>query len=193
MSYSEFINTAIANTLSSEKQGPTYFVRPAGSFVAGQTRDKTDTNGGREIAEWLTKLPGTWVEVTSEVERSGERFGKVRYFQKKVAGLPIEAYEGVLLWGELTPEQRATVRVQTAHHAANAEELVTDQIPLKRATRITIMIGDKENPQEVPGVDEQIVYTWYPGRITPFRKSENLQQQLEDGSLDYYATVKSLA
>ncbi len=191
MSHEAFlVRLAIDTSLRREKQGPTYFVRPAGSFVVGQTRDKTDADGGRKIAEWLTTLD--WEEVTSQVRTAGAGYGAVRYFEAPVPE-GIEAIEGVLLWGELTPEQRATVRVQQAHHEANGEELVTDQIPLKRATKISIMVGDAVDPQvsAVPGLG--VVYTWFPGRVTPFRKAENLQQQLEEGTLDYYATVKSLA
>ncbi len=184
------IDQAIDNTLKSESQGPTYFVRPAGSFVVGQSRDKTDVAGGAQIASWLKNLSG-WKEVTDEVRAMGAGFGQVRYFQTQVpAGYT--AYEGVLLWGELTPAQKATVYVQQAHHAANAEELVTADIPLKQASVISILVGAAGNPHEEAAPGTQIIYTWYPGRITPFLKNENLQEKLDNDTLDYYATVKSL-
>ena len=186
-----FIDQAIENTLHSATQGPTYFVRPAGSFVVGQTRDKSDSVGGDQIATWLRNLTG-WVEVTNQVREMGAGFGQVRYFQAPIPS-QYEAYEGVLLWGELTPAQQRQVFVQQAHHAANAEELVAYDIPLKRANIVSILVGAAGNPHEDPIPGHQIVYTWYPGRITPFRKNENLQQQLDAGTRDFYCTVKSIS
>lgn len=185
-----YVRDGITNTLESPTQGPTYFIRPAGSFVVGQSRDKNDVAGGMEIAEWLMGLEG-WREVTDEVRAMGAGFGKVRYFQTSVPR-GCQAIEGVLLWGEMTPEQQDTVRVQAAHHAANAEELVTDQVPLKRASVISILVGSPGSPHEEPADGNQVIYTWYPGRITPFRKHENLQQSLDNRELDYFSTVKSL-
>jgi hypothetical protein len=190
MENDHFVREAIQNSLDSAKQGPTYFVRPAGSFVVGQSRDKTDAHGGTEIAHWLMSLSG-WREITPEVVEMGASYGRVRYFQTSVPR-GCEAYEGVLLWGEMTPKQQDSVRVQPAHHTANKEEFVTDQVPLKRASVISIMVGSSVDANTVPVSGQQIVYTWYPGRVTPFRKQENLQDLLDRRELDYFTTVKSV-
>lgn len=185
----KMVACAISNTLQAEKYGPTYFIRPAGSFIVGQSRDKSDATGGLGIALWLVTLD--WVEVTDTIRDLGAGYGLVRYFQ---ATLPEDmiAYEGILLWGELTPDQQDSVRVQEAHHTAVKWELVTDQVPLKETKTVSILIGHVADPSQEPHIDTQVVYTWYPGRITPSRRHEDLAKSLAERTLDHYTTVKSL-
>ena len=170
---SDFIRNAI-NNVKAKSGNFLYLVRPAGSFIAGQTRSKTDVEGAEEIAAFLKGL--RWTEVTEETRKKGAGFGKVRYFQAKVpAG--VNAYEAILLWGELTPEEKEQVTVVKAFHqsrdpnAPTRYELVSTLAP-KKARVLHIAIGHMKDPFTEPKKRTATVYTWYPGRITPMVESD---------------------
>jgi hypothetical protein len=170
---SDFVRAAINNVKKVNKTF-LHLVRPAGSHVEGHTRSKTDTAGAEEVAKFLKSL--RWVEVTDAVRAKGAGYGQVRYYRAQVpAG--VAAYESVLLWGELSPGERARVRVEKAFHQ-NAKptdpvryELVSD-IPARRVKEIHIMVGDPNNPMKAPTRRSAFAFTWYPGRITPFVTSD---------------------
>jgi hypothetical protein len=170
---SDFIRNAI-NNVKAKSGNFLYLVRPAGSFIAGQTRSKTDVAGAEEIAAFLKSL--RWTEVTEETRKKGAGFGKVRYFQAKVpAG--VNAYEAILLWGELTPEEKEQVSIAKAFHqsrdpnAPTRYELVSTLAP-KKARLLHIAIGHMKDPFTEPKKRTATVYTWYPGRITPMVESD---------------------
>lgn len=180
------IRQAIELTLARPSQGPTYFIRPAGSYVQGFSRDKTDAAGGEEIAAWLQTL--TWREVTEDVRALGAGFGQVRYFQ---AAPDRPAFEGVRLWGELTPAERQKVRVAESFHRARdgsiRYELVSELAP-KATDVISIAVGNANNPFEPATPENAVVYTWFPGRITPMVE---IQPDSLSSNLSPYATVKA--
>jgi len=170
---SDFIRNAI-NNVKAQSGNFLYLVRPAGSFITGQTRSKTDVAGAEQIAAFLKGL--RWTEVTEETRKKGAGFGKVRYFQAKVpAG--VNAYEAILLWGELTPEEKEQVTVVKAFHqsrdpnAPTRYELVSTLAP-KKARVLHIAIGHMKDPFTEPKKRTATVYTWYPGRITPMVESD---------------------
>jgi hypothetical protein len=147
-----------------------HLVRPAGSRVVGQTRSRTDVKGGEEIAKFLKSL--RWSDVTDETRAKGAGYGQVRYYRARVpAG--VRAYESVLLWGELDPSKRERVRVVEAFHQNMKPtdpvryELVSD-IPEHEVSVIHMAVGDLQNHAKAPTRRSAFVYTWYPGRITPF-------------------------
>ena len=170
---SDFVRAAISNVKKVNKTF-LHLVRPAGSYVEGQTRSKTDTAGAEDVAKFLKSL--RWVEVTDAVRAKGAGYGQVRYYRAQVPP-GVAAYESVLLWGELSPAERERVQVVQAFHQ-NAKptdpvryELVSD-IPARRVKEIHIMVGDPNNPMKAPTRRSAFAFTWYPGRITPFVNSD---------------------
>ena len=170
---SDFIRDAIRN-VKAQQGNYLYLVRPAGSYVTGQTRDKTDVVGAEEIADFLKSL--RWTEVTDETRAMGAGLGKVRYFRAEVPR-GLSAYEAILLWGELSPDERERVRVAKAFHqsrdpnAPTRYELISDIAP-KKARVLHIAIGHPKDPFKEPTKRSSTVYTWFPGRITPVVQSD---------------------
>lgn len=169
--------------------GNTYLIRDAGSFVAGQTRDKTDDVGGADIKAWLSDLD--WTEVTSGVRADGMGYAGCRYF---VATLPddAEAYEAIAEWGSLTPEQRARVVVRRSPHASaktgHTNELISSEVAPTRTHQVALAVGNKHNPSDEPEA-APVVYFWAPGRFTKFTIID--EQMAEDrGLIPSHATVK---
>jgi len=170
---SDFIRDAIRN-VKAQQGNYLYLVRPAGSYVTGQTRDKTDVVGAEEIADFLKSL--RWTEVTDQTRAMGAGFGKVRYFRAEVPR-GLSAYEAILLWGELSPDERERVRVAKAFHqsrdpnAPTRYELISDIAP-RKARVLHIAIGHPKDPFKEPTKRSSTVYTWFPGRITPVVQSD---------------------
>jgi hypothetical protein len=168
---SDFIRDAIRN-VKAKNGNYLYLVRPAGSYIAGQTRDKTDIAGAEQVADFLKSL--RWTEVTDETRAMGAGFGKVRYFRAEVPR-GLSAYEAILLWGELSPAERARVSVVKAFHQPKSGptryELVSDIAP-KKARVLHIAVGHPVDPFTAPTKRASTVYTWFPGRITPVVQSD---------------------
>lgn len=145
-----------------------YVIRDAGSFVVGQTRDKTDDAGGSAIRAWLKTLD--WTEVTDEVREDGMGFSACRYFTAAVPS-DVEAYEAIAEWGLLTPEAQAAVTVRKSPHASgktgHLNELISADISPTRAYRVVMAVGHGENPMFEPAENPKI-YFWAPGRFTKF-------------------------
>lgn len=183
------INAAITNTINDPGQGPQYFVRPAGSFVAGHSRRPGDVQGGLIIANFLRLLK--WHEVTAKAQQMGASFGKVRYFEAPVPWFT-KAYEAVRLWGEMSPQEKATVRIAQSSHSnrdgSPRYELVSPLDPA-RASTITIMVGNGADPFTSPTMTTAVVFTWYPGRLTPMMGPITPDTSLSD--LPDWATVKA--
>jgi hypothetical protein len=91
--------------------------------------------------------------VTDEADRLGVQFGACRYWQ---ATIEETAYEAVALLSELNDRQLRTVRVQRGHHGTI--EHTSAGIKPSVTTTIHLITG--------PAEDGNVVYTWYPGRLT---------------------------
>ncbi len=166
-----------------------YMIRDAGSFVQGQTKDKTDIDGGRAIKNFLAEL--NWQEVTSGVRADGAAFAQCRYF---VATLPdsVEAYEAIAEWSNLTPEQQERVQVRRSPHASgktgHLNELISADIAPTRSTQVVIAIGDATNPH-ADASDNPTVYFWAPGRFTRFTIISD-EMGADKSLIPAHATVK---
>jgi len=154
MSLNYDLSNIVRNTVA--LKGEEHFARPAGSTLAG-----VNSSDGREVIKILLALP--WEEVTEEVARMGASFGKCRYFR---AELPegVIGQERIALLSDLTPDDLARVRVVKGHHGKLEFQLPESAA---RETKVVHMIvGDPTSPTNEVG-ENAIIYTWYPGRITP--------------------------
>jgi len=158
MSVIALILSAVNATLSSK--GADYFRRPRGSFIPSLREA-----GDEGVATSGFLLTQKWVEVTEEVRGMGAAFGQCRYFRAEI-GVP--AHEAACLVSELTPEELAEVRLRPGHHGG--VELVAETLPLRSTNVVHLIVGHKDGPS-LPVYDDDaegaVVYTWYPGRITP--------------------------
>ena len=142
----ELVISAI--TAAATSIGTDHFKRDSGSHIPNISED-----GGTAIGFLLEQ---EWVEVTDEARDMGVAFGNCQYFRAPVpAG--ITAYEGIALAGDLDEEELKTVRVRKGAHGAL--EMVADGIEPKLTDVLHIVVGDHE--------EKRVVYTWYPGRLTP--------------------------
>jgi hypothetical protein len=186
---SALVKAAVDNTLASPQKGPGYFIRSAGSYVKGHPRDVRDPNSGHAIAQWLKGL--RWQENTDQVRADGAGFGSVRYFHASVPRGDI-AYEAVCLWKDLPEELRRTVRVVEAQHKNHdgtpRYELVTTAIRPQETGVIAILVGAPGNPRTEPDVNNAVIYTWFPGSVTP--SVVITPHQLAEGTIPDMATVK---
>ena len=166
-----------------------YVIRDVGSYVLGQTRDKTDLAGGAAVKEFLAGLD--WQEVTSGVRADGMGFSACRYF---VATLPegVEAYEAIAEWGSLSAEEQAAVTVRRSPHASgktdHLNELVAAGIAPVRATQVSMVVGHAEDPNSDPSL-LPTVYFWAPGRFTKFTVISDEMAE-NKGLVPAHATVK---
>ncbi len=152
------LNLAIAlcNTLAAKGSG--HFARPAGSSLTG-----IDTNNGEAVYAFLLGLVGAFEEVTDAAKASGAAWGGCRYFRAKLPEAVV-GMEGIALLSELDDADLARVRIVKGHHGG-----LELQLPgaAKRETNIAHMIvGDPTDGRWPPGHDA-VVFTWYPGRLTP--------------------------
>ena len=182
----QLILAAIQNALASPDQGPAYFARPHGSYIVGlrkigQSYDaKTE---GRAAAEWLMQIAaaGAFQEVTDEAAKMGVTFGKCRYFcastNAVAADFDQRAKEAITLLSDLQKEQYGQVHVRAGNHGE--PELVSDSLPVRTTDVLHVVVGNGENPQEAPNASTATVFTWYPGRLTPFVKLANATVKLQ--------------
>ena len=156
MSLNYDLSNIVRNTVG--LKGEEHFARPAGSTLAG-----VNSSDGREVIEKiLLALP--WEEVTEEVARMGASFGKCRYFR---AELPegVIGQERIALLSELTPDDLARVRVVKGHHGKLEFQL--PESATRAAKVVHMIVGDAISPTNEVALSSAIIYTWYPGRITP--------------------------
>ena len=147
---------ALCNTLAAKGAG--HFARPAGSNLTG-----IDTGNGEAVYAFLLGLTAKFEEVTDAAKASGAAWGGCRYFR---ATLPegVLGLERIALLSELDDADLARVRVVKGHHGG-----LELQLPggIARETDLVHMIvGDPTDGRWPPGHDA-VVYTWYPGRLTP--------------------------
>jgi hypothetical protein len=121
-----------------------HFDRPAGSGVDGWDAG--------DITVWLRNTDMT--DVTANIDNDCTT-PECRYYRFP---LPQDATQAICLVEDLTDEQLDTVRLRRGHHGN--VELVS---PVVVATPVDfghVIVGPHEG--------EQVVWTWYPGRVTPY-------------------------
>jgi hypothetical protein len=62
--------------------------------------------------------------------------------------------------------EKMKVKVVAAHHGKGFE-LQSDSLAPRRTGVITIMVGDGKDPFKDPNPTTGVIFTWYPGRVTP--------------------------
>jgi len=124
--------------------GIDHFRRPAGSEIEGV--------GPADIVAHL--LEAELTDVTEETPDDCKGPG-CTYFRFQ---LPRPGVQAIALLEELSDEELATVRVQKGHHGN--VEFVSDAIEPTSVDFGHIIVGPHEG--------NQVVYTWFPGKITPF-------------------------
>ena len=149
---------------SIEAKGLGHFARPAGSTLTG-----IDASDGGAVTSFLRRrsyyFPGElgWEDVTEEVKAAGAAFGRCRYYRAHLFG-EVKGLERIALLSELAEEDLANVRVVKGHHGGF--ELQLPGGASRETDVVHIILGNPEDPALEPG-DWSVVYTWYPGRVTP--------------------------
>ena len=151
------LNIARLVAATAKIKGEKHFARPAGSTLSGV--DSSDS--GEVVEKIILALP--WEEVTDEVAKVGAAFGKCRYFR---AELPegVVGQERIALLSELSPDDVARVRVVKGNHGFL--QFVLPEEAARDTKVVHMIVGHPEDPKKAPGRGA-IIYTWYPGRITP--------------------------
>lgn len=157
-----WVAAAIGRTVGAKGLG--HFARPAGSTLTG-----LDVSDGEAVVGFLRLrsyyYPGElgWEDVTAEVQRAGSAFGRCRYYRAHLFG-EVKGLERVALLSELAEEDLGRVRVVQGHHGGF--ELQLPGGASRETDVVHIILGNPDDPDLEPG-DWSVVYTWYPGRITP--------------------------
>lgn len=158
----ELIHKALLNTTAR------YLIRDQGSYVEGQTRDKTDQVGGDLVRLWLSDLP--WKEVTSWIKEKGQSYGQCRYFEAELPS-DVRAFEAVRRWADLSPAEQAEVEITVSGHASDINghkyDLLTKKIAPVQVGFVTLSIGNATKPDADPSEDPT-VYAWVPGHLGAF-------------------------
>lgn len=190
----KFVAQAVINTLKAEGQGSAYFGRKNGSHAL--SRDGVRQTG-EQSADMLLGIAdaGGFLEVTGRANAIGASFGQCRYF---LAAIPegITAFEGVLQVKDLLTSEIADLqRVVSGHQddGPTRYELVSATAPVRKVGMLHVIVGNPANPFEDPTEESAVVYSWYPGRLTPECRfgSELLEMTPEQILADFpEATVK---
>jgi len=157
-----WVRAAIGRTV--EAKGVGHFARPAGSTLTG-----LDASDGEAVIDFLRARSYHnsgelgWEDVTHEAQRAGSAFGRCRYYRAHLFG-EVKGLERVALLSELSEEDLPNVRVVKGHHGGL--ELQLPGGAARPTDVLHIILGNPEDPALEPG-DFSVVYTWYPGRITP--------------------------
>lgn len=182
MNKNELINNALRNASAS------YLVRDTGSYVEGQTRDRSDVAGGEQVREFL--LSQTWEEVTEDARKNGTSYGQCRYFTAALDE-SVQAFEAVRTWGSLSPQEREEVVIVVSGHASDVNghkyELHARNICPVRKTFLTLCVGNADGPERDPS-ENATVYAWVPGSLgffTPVTK-----EMVEGGNFPPSTMVK---
>ena len=165
----EALNTPSKETGNTQVISASHFVRPTGSWVTGLNRNTM--MGGDDTVSFLRSLD--WENVTEEIRESGSGFGKCRYYRAYIPeNSPHQGYEAITCLKYVPREEAHKLQFVPAHHqdpnnlsGETTYEIQGDISPLKTNV-VHLIIGNLSNPHDVPG-DNPVVYTWYPGRITP--------------------------
>ena len=124
---------------------------------------------GDAVAAFLRRrsyyYPGElgWEDVTAEVKAAGSAFGRCRYYRAHLFG-EVKGLERIALLSELAEEDLANVRVVKGHHGGL--ELQLPGGASRETDVIHVILGNPEDAALEPG-PFSLVYTWYPGRVTP--------------------------
>ena len=127
-----------------EMLGIDHFRRPAGSEIEGV--------GPADIVAHLMEAELTDVTEETPDDCKGDGCTYFRFV------LPRPGVQAIALLEELSEEELATVRVQKGHHGN--VEFVSDVIEPTSVDFGHVVVG--------PHKGEQVIYTWFPGKITPF-------------------------
>ena len=157
-----WVAAAIGRTI--EAKGVGHFSRPAGSTLTG-----LDVSDGEAVVGFLRRrsyyFPGElgWEDVTAEVKAAGAALGRCRYYRAHLFG-EVKGLERIALLSELGAEDLANVRVVKGHHGGFELQLPGGE---PRETDVVhIILGNPDDAALEPG-PFSLVYTWYPGRVTP--------------------------
>jgi len=164
--FQKLIGQAIVNSLANPEQGAGYFARPTGSYAVKDGSRLT----GQEAADMLAGIADTGIfsEVTEQAVEMGAAFGKCRYFSG-IFPPSIVAYQAAMQVGGMLTSELERVRCVEAMHqdgGAIRYELVADVAPLP-VHRLHVIVGCGTNPFEEPTAENALVYSWYPGHLTP--------------------------
>ena len=165
--FQKLIGQAIVNSLANPEQGAGDFARPTGSYALRDGNRLT----GQEAADMLAGIADTGIfsEVTEQAVEMGAAFGKCRYFSG-IFPPSIVGYQAAVIVGNLLTSELERVRVVEAMHrdpgGAIRYELVSDVAPM-RTRGFHVIVGCGTNPFEEPTAENALVYSWYPGHLTP--------------------------
>ena len=145
-----FVNNALDRTV--RLKGVNHFYRTTGSTIPSLS------DGDSTVAFLKSIVDGNKCsEVTTEVTERGLAHTGCRYFEAQL-GSEVEAYEGMALLNELPAKAIDQIRVRMGAHGP---ELVATGIERRRVANAHLIIGPGEPGQGM------LVYTWYPGAVTP--------------------------
>ena len=163
------IERAIVNTVKNDtlNRGGTasHFVRDTGSFVVGLNRDKEKS--GEDSISFLRSLD--WENVTVDAQEGNLASGACLYYRAEIPEI-WEAYEAVMDLEDLTPEMAKNVRLEAGSHrrfdGKTIWQLIGNLEPT-RTYRCHLIVGSINGPDKTVTAENAVIYTWYPGRLTP--------------------------
>ena len=123
-----------------------HFGRPAGSGITGM--------GTGDIISFLSSTE--MVDVTDTLADDCKGPG-CSYYRFEIPA-NMEAYQAAVLLEDIPADKLQSIRVQIGHHGN--PELVCDAIGKVRVNHGHMIVGKHEG--------KDVVYTWYPGDVTPF-------------------------
>jgi hypothetical protein len=136
----------IQNTI--DMLGYKHFERPVGSGISNMS--------GEEAAKFLLSAP--MVDVTDSTAEDIKAPG-ASYYRFNIPSR-YEAFQGVKLLEDLPTEEWKNIRIVKGHHGF--PELQYSGVCATPVDFGHMIVGPHEG--------KQIVYTWYPGELTPFIK-----------------------
>ena len=127
--------------------GADHFGRPSGSGITGMSTG--------DVVSFLSSTE--MVDVTDDLADDCKGPG-CSYYRFEIPAY-MEAYQAALLLEDIPAEKLQSVRIQIGHHGK--PELVCDAIDKVRVNYGHMIVGTTLQGKDV-------VYTWYPGDVTPF-------------------------
>lgn len=128
--------------------GALHLVRSAGSFIPGKCLTDEDARAYLSALDWNELSKADCDAIDAGIYHPA---GIARYFQ---AQLPEVAIQGIALKRDIPVE-----KISWEKGSHNQMELVA-KVPTKETTLVSLIVG--------PGEDGEIVWTWFPGQLTPF-------------------------
>lgn len=154
------VTLAVQNLITAANDPSNTEVTP--EYLEGLVRVKPDGTNRGSYVEGIDTLEATkqllsdleWEEMEHDRLPAGATFGTARYFH---ATLPKEmtGRTGILTYGSLTPEQRLRVALVKGSHGP--EMVVPWTGPLAETREVWAIVGG----------DDAMLWTWYPGPLTP--------------------------